>query len=286
MLMGGSEPRYQLGSDAVELERLKHQGGVLAPATRTILQTAGIRPGMRVLDLGSGTGDVTFVAAALVGASGEVVGMDRSAEAVATAEARAQQHELGNVRFVTGDIHEAAAGGQFDAIVGRLVLMYVSDPAAVLRTQAALLRPGGVVAPIEFDLRSARSVPPTPLVGQSLEWLLKAFERAGIQPSLGSRLWGTLLEAGLRPLGMIGIQPHFGPQDPDGAAILSGIVRAVLPLMERTGVATAQEVGIETFQRRLTDELVGNGAVFAHPILLSAWGRAAEPEVSRHGSSL
>jgi ubiquinone/menaquinone biosynthesis C-methylase UbiE len=156
--------------------------------------------------------------------------MDRSAEAVATAEARAQQHELGNVRFVTGDIHEAATGGQFDAIVGRLVLMYVSDPAAVLRTQATLLRPGGVVAPIEFDLRSARSLPPTPLVGQLLEWLLKAFERAGIQPSLGPRLWATLLEAGLRPLGMIGIQPHFGPQDPDGPAILSGIVRAVLPL--------------------------------------------------------
>jgi hypothetical protein len=129
-------------------------------------------------------------------------------------------------------------------------------------------------------------VPPTPLVGQSLEWLLKAFERAGIQPSLGSRLWGTLLEAGLRPLGMIGIQPHFGPQDPDGPAILAGIVRAVLPLMERTGVATAQEVGIETFQRRLTDELVGNGAVFAHPILLSAWGTAGEPEGRRHGSSL
>jgi hypothetical protein len=166
---------------------------------------------------------------------------------------------LGNVRFVTGDIHEAAAGGQFDAIVGRLVLMYVSDPAAVLRTQAALLRPGGVVAPIEFDLRSARSLPPTPLVGQLLEWLLKAFERAGIQPSLGPRLWATLLEAGLRPLGMIGIQPHFGPQDPDGPAILSGIVGAVLPLMERTGVATAQEVGIETLRRRLTDELVGNG---------------------------
>jgi hypothetical protein len=74
---------------------------------------------------------------------------------------------------------------------------------------------------------------------------------------------------------MTGIQPHFGPQDPDGPAILSGIVGAVLPLMERTGVATAQEVGIETFQRRLTDELVGNRAVFAHPILLSAWGTTA-----------
>ncbi|HEX2159616.1 MAG TPA: class I SAM-dependent methyltransferase [Actinomycetes bacterium] len=98
--------------------------------------------GMRVLDLGSGTGDVAFVAAELVGPAGEVVGIDSSPEAVATAQARAQQRGLGNVRFVMGDIHEPAPGGPFDVIVGRLVLMYVPDPPVVLRTQAALLRPG------------------------------------------------------------------------------------------------------------------------------------------------
>ncbi|HEV8653784.1 MAG TPA: class I SAM-dependent methyltransferase [Actinomycetes bacterium] len=272
--MGAPEAGYQLGSDAVELERLNRQGRVLAPATRTILQTAGIRLGMRVLDLGSGTGDVAFVAAELVGPAGEVVGIDRSPAAVATAQARAQQRALGNVRFVVGDIHEAAPGGPFDAIVGRLVLMYVPDPAVVLRTQAALLRPGsgGVVAPIEFDLGSARSLPPTPLVHQMLAWLADTFQRASIEPSLGARLWATLQQAGLRPLGMVGVQPHFGPDDPAGPAMLAGIVQTVLPLIERTGVATAQQVGIETLQARLADELAASQAVFAHPILLSAWG--------------
>ena len=70
--------------------------------------------------------------------------------------------------------------------------MYVPDPAAVLRTQAALLRPGGVVAPIEFDLHSAHSLPSTPPVAQALSWLREAFTRAGIDHALGPRLWAVL----------------------------------------------------------------------------------------------
>jgi SAM-dependent methyltransferase len=274
-VMGTAETRYQLGSDAAELERLDLQGRVLAPATRTILEMAGLGQGMRVLDLGSGAGDMAFVAAELVGSTGEIVGVDQSADAVSKAIARAQERGLDNVRFVVGDIHESVSEGRFDAIIGRLVLMYIPDPATVLRTQAALLRPGGLLAPIEFDLYSARSLPSTPLVTQALAWLGEAFTRAHIDPALGPRLWNVLLDAGLRPHGMIGVQPHFAPDDPDGAAILAGIVRTALPLIERTGVATELEVGADTLQQRISEELASAAAVFAHPILISAWERPA-----------
>jgi SAM-dependent methyltransferase len=276
--MGSAETGYQLGSDAAELKRLDLQGRVLAPATRTILATAGVRPGMRVLDLGSGAGDVAFVAAGLAGPAGEVVGIDQSPDAVAKATARAAERGLSNVRFIAGDIHDPAPGGPFDAVIGRLVLMYVPDPAVVLRTQAGVLRSGGVVAPIEFDLHSARSLPSTPLAGQALSWLREAFTRAGIDPALGPGLWAVLQAAGLQPSGMIGVQPHFGPEDPDGAAILAGIVRTVLPLIERTGVATAAQVGADTLQQRLSGELAASAAVFAHPMLMSAWGTARQPK--------
>ena len=276
--MSSAETGYQLGSDAAELKRLDLQGRVLAPATRTILATAGVRPGMRVLDLGSGAGDAAFVAAGLVGPAGEVVGIDQSPDAVAKATVRAAKRRMSNVRFVSGDIHDPAPDGPFDAIIGRLVLMYVPDPAAVLRTQAGVLRSGGVIAPIEFDLHSARSLPSTPLVGQALSWLGEAFTRAGIDPALGPGLWAALQAAGLQPSGMIGVQPHFGPEDPDGAAILAGIVRTVLPLIERTGVATAAEVGADTLQQRLSGELATSAAVFAHPMLISAWGAARQPK--------
>ena len=135
---------------------------------------------MRVLDLGCGAGDVTFVAADLVGPDGYVVGVDRSPEALAQARRRAGQRGLAHVRFAEGDIHDPAPGGPFDAIVGRLVLMYVPDPAEVLRRQATVLRAGGLVVPVEIDIHTSRSLPAIPLVSQALSWIAEAFAKGGI----------------------------------------------------------------------------------------------------------
>ena len=235
-----------------------------------VAQQAGIRLGMRVLDLGCGAGDVALVAADLVGPDGYGVGVDRWPEALARARLRAEQIGLAQVQFVEGDIHDPAPGGPFDAIVGRLVLMHVPDPVAVLRRQATVLRAGGLVVPIEHDISTTRSLPSTPLVSQAASWLIEAFAKGGIA-TIGPRLWDVHREAGLRPLGMIGIQPHFGPDDPAGVALADGVIRTVAPLIERTGVATAGEIGVETFAHRLRDELQRNSAVLASPILLSAW---------------
>ena len=92
------------------------------------------------------------MAAGLVGPDGSVVGVDRSPEALARARLRAEQRGLAQVQFVEGDIHDPAPGGPFDAIVERLALMWVPDPAAVLGQQATVLRPGGLVVPIELGI--------------------------------------------------------------------------------------------------------------------------------------
>ena len=105
--------------------------------------------------------------------------------------------------------------------------------------------------------------------------------RAGIDPALGPRLWATLQAAGLRPLGMIGVQPHFGPTDPDGPAILAGIVRTVLPLIERLGVATAAEVGADTLQQRLADELATTRGRFRSPDPDGCVGHNERTELTR-----
>jgi len=236
-----------------------------------LFEASGIREGMRVLDLGCGAGDASFVVADLVGPTGEVFGIDRSADAVAKATMRARHRRIERVRFAVGDVHESAPDGPYDAIVTRLVLMYVADPAAVLRTHAAMLRPGGIVAPIEFDITSAGAVPSTPTMQRALSWILDAFSCVGIHTALGPRLWAVVREAGLQPLGMLGVQPHFGPDDPNGPALLPGIVRTLVPLLERTGVATAAEIGVETLQQRMSEELAHARAVFAFPTLVSAW---------------
>ena len=270
--MGDSDSGYQFGSGIGEDEvgRLEIQGRALAPATRMILAEAGIRPGMRVLDLGCGAGDVACVAVGLVGPDGSVVGVDRSPDALARARLRAGQRGLAQVQFVEGDANDPAPGGPFDAIVERLVLWTVPDPAALLRRQATVLHPGGLVVPIEVDLSTIRSLPETAFGTQGKSWVVEAFAKAGMS-MLGPRLWAIAQEAGLRPLGMIGVQPHFGPGDEVGIAFLVETMRAAAPLIVGTGVATAEEIGMETLEQRLRDEGQRSQAVRATPMLLSAW---------------
>ena len=115
---------YDLGHAAAELERLKVQAAVMAPITRRLFEEAGIGPGMRILDIGSGAGDVAILLADLVGPAGEVVGSDRAPEAVKVARARIEALSLGNVTFRECDPGEMAFDQPFDACVGRYILRF------------------------------------------------------------------------------------------------------------------------------------------------------------------
>src|SRR5712692_4665038 len=115
-------PEYSLGHSAAEQERLQRQAGYLRGITESIWRIAGIAPGMRVLDVGCGVGDTTFLAADLVGPGGFVIGMDRSADAIATGRRRTETDGRPNVLFVQGELGSAIPGhGPFDAVVGRYV---------------------------------------------------------------------------------------------------------------------------------------------------------------------
>ena len=74
------ETTYALGHSSAEIQRLKNQAAMLRPITERLLRSAGIDAGMRVLDLGCGAGDVSMLAAELVGPAGFVVAIDRSQE--------------------------------------------------------------------------------------------------------------------------------------------------------------------------------------------------------------
>jgi predicted O-methyltransferase YrrM len=266
---------YLLGHDADELARLEGQARIHAPATRAILELAGIGPGMRVLDLGTGAGDVAFQVAELVGPEGSVVGVDQSAEALTFARHRAEQRGLTTVSFVEEDLHSAGLTGEFDAVVGRMVLLYVPDPAEVVRRVAGLLRPGGVVAMMEVEMTTAGLLPPTDLGERVRYWIVEAFRRSGLDPSLGARLDDVLARAGLRDVSMLGIQGYLRPGDRAGAALAAGTVRTLLPAIEKTGVATLDEIDIDTLEERVAQNCVDHNAIFKPPVLVGGWARVS-----------
>jgi SAM-dependent methyltransferase len=272
-IVGTAEEVYAMGRSEAETERLIRQSGFYAPFTRRLFEQAGLGPGMRVLDVGTGAGDVALIAAEMVGASGSVVGVDRNPEVLQTARARADRVGLTNATFVEGDAAELELDGGFDAAVGRLVLMHQPDPAKTLRSVAAKVRGGGIVAFQEYNatVRSMVACPPTPLWDRALGWIATALERAGVKTEMGFGLRRAFLDAGLPEPRMelnapVGGGPRWG-----GYEFAAETLRTLLPLMERFGIATAEEVGVDTLAERLREEMVESGGVCKPPEMVSAW---------------
>src|SRR3954452_22356543 len=95
-----ADPAYALAPSQDEYERLGRQAAFLRGTTERLFRAAGLAPGMRVLDVGSGSGDVALLAAGLVGPQGEVVGVDVDPAVLRVAAGRAESLGLANVRFV------------------------------------------------------------------------------------------------------------------------------------------------------------------------------------------
>ena len=266
---------YLMGRTDAETTRLIRQAQFLNPATGRLLREAGVTTGMRVLDLGSGAGDVALMAAELVGPTGQVLGVDRDPAVLTVARARAEAAGLANVTFVEGDLRTVDPEGGYDAVVGRLVLMYMPEPAGALRRLAGLVRPGGPVALQEFNFTpvSLQWYPAMPLWQRFWEWMQTTVAQAGVEALMGYKLAGAYREAGL-PTPQLRLEsPLLAGDEPDGYAWAAESLRSMLPLTLKFGIATAKEVGIDTLADRLRAETVAHGGVVKTPDLVGAWVR-------------
>ncbi len=280
------DPEYILGRSEFERGRLQRQAQLYGPLTRQLFVDAGVGRGMRVLDIGSGVGDVALLVADLVGPTGSVVGIDLDAEALRVARARVATSGWQNIRFVEGDVRGATLEGPFDAVVGRFVLVWVGDVLAVLRACAGHLRPGGIVAFQEHDITSRSSylaVPPSRLM-EPWQRTAEAYGRAGeaqpagagrptVDQAIGYHLFGAFLEAGLSSPQMRYDAPIGGGPDWIGYETFTDHLRAVLPVVVQLGGATEEEVAIDTFAERLRDEVVGQRGVLRCLPAIGIWAR-------------
>ena len=269
------EMTYTMGRSKEETERLIQQSGLYEDITRRFLKEAGLFTGMKVLDIGSGAGDVAFAAAELVGSEGEVVGVDMNAEILETARSRAQEAGFANIEFVAGDAQTLDLPNDFDALIGRLVLMYLADPVDTLKQLAARVRPGGIVAfqEVEFSTYEATARPNTPMLNQLAEWGIEVFRRSGANVGMGLDLYGTFVDAGLPEPTLQYSAPVGGPAAWAGYEFIANGFRSLVPLMEAFGIAAAQDVDVETLAERLRAEVVASKRPLILPPHVTAWAQ-------------
>jgi ubiquinone/menaquinone biosynthesis C-methylase UbiE len=263
---------YVLGSDEAEIARLDAQSSSIAGASEALLRAAGIGGPQRVLDLGTGLGHVAFLAANLLDPVGSVLGVDQDERLLEIAESRRAAAGAKNVEFLQADVRTFTPSEPFDAIIARLLLFHLPDREEVLRRQLDALRPGGTMVLIEFDIGVMRTEPELPLVAAVHGWIEAAFRSAGADPRIGARAGHLLRRAGYADVSTFGIQPYFAPDDPIGPILCAGVARSLAPQIVAQGIADEAELGIETLQARIAEQVGAHDAVILPPAVVGAWG--------------
>src|SRR6201997_3652358 len=232
MRSGESHPDYFFGNTDAEHERLIRQAIRLAPVTERFFRDAGIAPGHRVLELGSGVGDVAMLVARIVGQSGEVVAVERDARTISRARARAADAGLHNIHFVQTDIAEYSADSSFDAAIGRFILQFLPDPVVALSFVAKQVRPGGIVAFQEVSWAPFVSLSAhLPLWSKAVSFVHEAGIRSGVNMEMGPALLNAFQEAGL-PAPRMRLEMELR-RDPDFTRWVSDLLRSVLPQIQK-----------------------------------------------------
>ena len=263
---------YLLGNSDAEHERLIRQARRLAPVTERFFREAGIGPGQRVLDLGSGVGDVAMLLSRLVGPAGEVVAIERDAHSINRGQTRAAEAGLHNVTFAQTDIAQFWSDAPFDAVAGRYILQFLPDPVGTLRSLSEKVRPGGIIAFHEgswapFLLLSAH----LPLWSAGVSLLHEVGVRSGVNMEMGPALYQVFRDAGL-PAPSMRLEMQLG-HDPDFTRWVSDSINSVRPRIERLNLPLEQLGDLDTLQQRLQQEVASSNTVVPWIALVGAWCR-------------
>jgi ubiquinone/menaquinone biosynthesis C-methylase UbiE len=270
--------RYVLGHSDFELGRLARQAQFLEPITREYFRLAGMAPGMRVLDVGSGTGAVAFLAADMVGPSGEVVGTDIAPAAISTARTAAIAGGHSQVSFREGDTGEMAFEKAFDFVVGRYVLWAQAEPGEMLRKLTRHLRPGGVVLFHELDWSFVRSEPPVPIYDRCCRFIIDTFDQSNASlTGTVARLHRAFLVAGL-PSPTMHMRTVIGDAVSAEAWLraVADIVITLKPAPEHPEVGTFANLEPDALADRLIREVASGGGIVVGRAEIGAWSRVKD----------
>jgi SAM-dependent methyltransferase len=269
---------YIHGTSPEEQRRLALLNGIVNAGSLRELAIAG---GERILEFGSGLGQLARLMSRAAGSTGRVVGIEFSAEQIAGAEALASAAgEQGLVEFRRGDAAdpplEEGEWGSFDLSHARFLLEHVTDPQAVVRAMVGAVRPGGRVVLEDDDHDVLRLWPEPDAVLDVWNAYVLSYRRIGCDPLIGRKLVSLLHGAGAVPVRATWI--YFGacPGDPVFPALvgnLAGILAGAREAILATGGVSASE--LECALTSLRTWAARPDASFGYAI---AWAEGRRPQ--------
>jgi ubiquinone/menaquinone biosynthesis C-methylase UbiE len=269
---------YVMGATEHERRRLLLQGAILNPLTDRFLRHAGLSVGMRVLDLGCGIGDVSLIAARIVGPRGSVTGLDPDGAALDAAQARASEENLLQVNFEQVTFEAYTTDRTYDAVVGRHILIHSTDPLGWIRKSKSLLRTAGIAAFQEYDLSYFPPIEPElPLFHELSECLVELFRRAVAYPDTGARLYHWMRLAELSNTQSNAECLMSGSVESPYYEWFAETIRSVVPRLESLGIASAAELDFETLAVRLREEAISRAGCVTTPLIVSCSAHRRTP---------
>lgn len=237
-----SEPEYILGTDRVELERLRSQHLAWAEPMAAILRSAGFGLGDRLLDLGSGPGYTTLDLAALVGERGRVIACDESAGFLAFLEAECERLGVTHVETREGAVEALELEPEsLDGAYARWLFCWLEDPVGVLANVVRALRPGGAVAIQDYlDWGVLRILPVHPAVDRAVETCMRSWALGGGEIDVERVLLASAPELGLRVESLEPVARIGAVGSPEWRWI-GGFFESYLPRLVERGLLTSEE---------------------------------------------
>jgi ubiquinone/menaquinone biosynthesis C-methylase UbiE len=248
--------------------------------THRLLAESGINTGMRILDVGCGTGDVSLLAAELVGSSGEVVGFDVSDSAIHEARNRISREPLSTIHFIQSDIASLSQDiGKFDAIIGRRILMYLENTIASIQSLTNFLKPYGIMVFQESDYSgSALNGVSMPLHSKVQSWIWDTVAKEGGNIHIGMNLYSAMKAASLK---IKCIKAEAVIHTIETGSDLAWVVKMMMDRIIRHGIATPDEIGIDTLEKRLKNEMEKEDSIFIRDMTFGVIGYAGDADFTK-----
>ncbi len=190
----------QIQSLKEEIARLQTQAEEFSSSTAESLTKLGIKSNLKVLDVGCGTGNVSFMIAPIVGANGSVVGVDSNPYVLDYCKDMARKFDVANVRFSEAEATKLDFETQtFDAAYSRFLFQHIPEAAKALREMIRVTRQGGHIMVEDCDLFTWIVYPENESISKLWHWYESIQVERGTDPQIGRKLYSMFLNEGLDP---------------------------------------------------------------------------------------